>query len=405
LERVVNAAQKLNPANIYVIHGNGGDTIKKTLSHLKLEWVEQKQQLGTAHAVMQALPYVDDNSRILILYGDVPLISDKLLKQLIDSTPQNEFGLITAKLANPFGFGRIIRDTYHKIIANVEQKDATPDQEQIQEINSGIMLGPAKEFKRYLPQIKTNNQQGEYYLTDIIATAVADHHTINGLIAPKPEEILGINDKSQLAALERYYQRQQAEKLMQQGLTIMDPARFDLRGSLEFGKDVVIDINVLVKGKVKLGNNVKIQANSIIEDTVIEDNCSIGPFARTRPGTYIKANAEIGNFVELKNTTFGENSKANHLTYLGDTTVGKNVNIGAGSITCNYDGVNKHPTAIGDNAFIGSNTMMVAPVKIGKNATTAAGSVITKDAPDDELTIARAHQASIKGWQRPTKKS
>ncbi len=403
LERVTKTAASLNPENIYIVHGNGGDQVKKSLPNLNVKWVEQKQQLGTGHAVQQAIPYIDDNSQVLILYADVPLISSEILRQLIQAAGQNELGLITAQIDNPQGFGRIIRDQNNNVIACIEHKDADPEQLKINEINTGILLASSKMLKSYLANITNANKQGEYYLTDILKLAANDKYKIHAIISPQSEEVFGINDKAQLAEQERYYQERQARQLMHNGLTLMDPKRFDLRGELEFGKDVVIDINVLIKGKVKLGNNVKIFANCIIEDTIIDDNCTIGPFARTRPGTHIQANAEIGNFVELKNTNFGQNSKANHLSYLGDATIGKDVNIGAGTITCNYDGVHKHPTTIEDNAFIGSDTMLVAPVTVRKNATIAAGSVITKEAPPDQLTIARGKQYSIKGWQRPKK--
>jgi len=401
LERVVNTAQTLQPEAIYVVHGNGGDQVKDSLQHLDVQWIEQKQQLGTGHAVLQVIPHIEDEGQVLILYGDVPLISQNLLQSLLEQTSGDAVGLVTAELNNPYGFGRIIRNGNGNITACVEQQDADAEQLKIKEVNTGILLTPAKLLKDYLPKLTSHNKQGEYYLTDIIGV---DKHKITSITAKQPEEILGVNDKHQLASLERYHQQQTAQELMLKGLTIMDPKRFDLRGELKFGKDVIIDVNVIIKGKVKLGNNVKIFANCIIEDTIIEDNCEIGPFARTRPGTHVKKNAQLGNFVELKNTKFGENSKANHLSYLGDATVGKDVNIGAGTITCNYDGVNKHPTTIEDNAFIGSDTMLVAPIKVGKGATIAAGSTITKNAPAEQLTIARNKQLTIKGWQRPRQK-
>ena len=404
LEHVVTTAQSLNPDHIYVVHGNSGDKVKDVLAHLDVEWIKQSQQLGTGHAVQQVSPYFGDEGQILILYGDVPLISQQLLQKLIKTTAHNEFGLVTAKIANPYGFGRIIRDKNNSVLESIEQKDANAEQLQIKEINTGILLAPSNLLKNYLAKINNKNKQGEYYLTDIIKLATHDKHKIHAIITDQSEEVLGINDKQQLAAQERYFQEQQAEQFMQQGLTLMDPKRFDLRGELEFGKDVVIDVNVIIKGKVKLGNNIRIFANCILEDTIIEDNCTIGPFARTRPGTHIQANAEIGNFVELKNTKFGKNSKANHLSYLGDATIGQDVNIGAGTITCNYDGVTKHPTTIEDNAFIGSDTMLVAPVTVGKNATIGAGSTITKTAPADQLTVTRGKQISIKSWQRPKRK-
>ncbi len=405
LEHVVSTAHSLNPEAIFVIHGNGGDRIKNTLKHLDVHWVRQKQQLGTGHAVLQAIPRIADNSQVLVLYGDVPLVSKEMLQTFVNQISDNQFGLIVAELDDPYELGRIIRDQDGNIIAVVEQKDANREQLKIKEINTGILLAPAKPLKICLAKLSSHNKQSEYYLTDIIAIAVADGYQVKGVAATKPEEILGANDKYQLALLERYYQQQTAKRLMLRGLTLIDPKRFDIRGKLEFGKDVVIDINVVIKGKVKLGNNVQILPNCVIEDAVIEDNCIIGPFTRIRPGTHIKSSAHIGSFVELKNTKFGNNSKANHLTYLGDATIGKDVNIGAGTITCNYDGVNKHHTIIEDNAFIGSDTMLIAPVKVGKNSTIGAGSTIIEDTPANQLTIARNKQVTVKGWQRPKKKS
>lgn len=404
LEKVVEAAKKLTPEKIYVIYGNGGNKVKDAMSYLDVTWVQQKQQLGTGHAVLQAMPQINPDSRVLVLYGDVPLICPKLLEELVNKTPENELGLITAIIGNPQGYGRIIRDNTNNIIAIVEQKDADSAQQKINEINTGIMLAPAKMLQSYLGNLNNNNSQNEYYLTDVLAMAAHDNHRIQGVIATEFETVFGVNDKSQLAHLERYYQKQQARDFMLQGLTLLDPNRFDVRGELEFGQDVVVDANVIFKGKVKLGNNVEILANCVIEDAIIEDNCTIGPFARIRPGTHIKTGAHIGNFVELKKTTLGENSKAGHLTYLGDTTVGKDVNIGAGTITCNYDGVNKFPTIIEDNAFIGSDTKLVAPVTIGKGATIGAGSTITKNAPAEQLTLARSKQITLPEWERPKKK-
>lgn len=421
LERVINTASSLNPESIYVIYGKHGDQLKKRLSYLKVQWVEQANQLGTGHAVIQVMPNTPDSSRVLVLYGDVPLVSKELLQKFLNATPENAIGIITAELENPDNFGRIIRNEKNKIVAIVEQKDADKNQLTIKEINTGILTAPARALKAYLPRLSKNNAQGEYYLTDIIALAIADNNQIYGTIAQQLEEIMGINDKSQQAFLERHHQLQTAKQLMRDGLTLADPARFDLRGELEFAKDVFIDVNVIIEGKVsigpnssigpntilrniKIGDNVKVLANCVLEDAVIENNCKIGPFARIRPETRVKSNAQIGNFVELKKTTLGKNSKANHLSYLGDTTIGKGVNIGAGTITCNYDGVNKYPTVIEDDAFIGSNANLVAPVKIGKNATIGAGSTITEDTPDNQLTLARNRQCSIKDWKRPEKK-
>lgn len=401
LERVVNTAKRLNPDQVYVVHGNGGDIVKTKLEHLNVTWVEQKQQLGTGHAILQVMPQVTDG-RILVLYGDVPLISPELLIKLL-KTPETELGLLTAKVEDPFGYGRIVRIN-NKIVDIVEQKEATIAQQSITEINTGILVASTELLKNYLGKLKNTNAQNEYYLTDVIAMAATDNYLVHGILAPNIEEVFGVNDKHQLAHLERYYQRQIAVKFMQQGLTLMDPNRFDLRGELEFGTDVTIDVNVVIKGKVKLGNNVQILPNCVIEDAEIADNCSIGPFARIRPGTKIKANAKIGNFVEMKKTEFGENSKAGHLSYLGNAIIGKNVNIGAGTITCNYDGVNKAQTIIEDGAFIGSNSSLVAPVTIEENAYIGSGSNITENALANKLTIARSRQTTIKNWKKPRKK-
>ena len=406
LERVVQTATKLKPDNIYVVYGNGGSKVKEALELLPVTWIEQKKQLGTGHAVLQVMPHIDmdEDSRTLVLFGDVPLICPDLLKQLLHTTPTDSLGIITAILDNPFGFGRIIRDNTDNIIACVEQRDTTEEQQQIQEINTGIMVAPTQKLDKYLHQLKNNNAQAEYYLTDVMAMAAADDHHLIGTIATDYMTVFGVNDKVQLAQVERYYQKQTATKFMQRGLILLDPNRFDLRGELTFGKDVVIDVNVIIKGKVHLGDNVEIRANCVLEDAMIEANCIIGPFARIRPGTHIKTGAYIGNFVELKKTEFGKNSKAGHLTYLGDTVVGKDVNIGAGTITCNYDGVNKYQTVIEDGAFIGSDTQLIAPVRVGKNATIGAGSTITADVPAEQLTVARAKQCSIPDWVHPSKK-
>jgi bifunctional UDP-N-acetylglucosamine pyrophosphorylase/glucosamine-1-phosphate N-acetyltransferase len=421
LERVIATASSLKPKTILVIYGKGGDKVKQELSHLNVKLVNQSKQLGTGHAVLQALPHLNENSRTLILYGDVPLLTRDLLQQLILNTPPKEIGMIVADLENPEGFGRIIRNTNGKIIGIVEQKDANKKQLDIKEINSGILIIPTILLKKYLPTLENKNKQNEYYLTDIISLAAKNKCNITSTVATTPSEILGINDRYQLATLERYYQQTMAKKLLLSGVTLLDPNRFDLRGEIITGKDVTIDINVIISGKVtlgnnttidsnvilhnaKIGNNVHIKPNTLIEDAIIEDDCTIGPFARIRPGSKIKAKAKVGNFVEVKNTELGTNSKAGHLAYLGDAIIGKDVNIGAGTITCNYDGVNKYQTIIEDGAFIGSDSQLVAPVTIGKNATIGAGSTITEDAPPNQLTLGRARQCTIKGWKRPIKK-
>jgi bifunctional UDP-N-acetylglucosamine pyrophosphorylase / glucosamine-1-phosphate N-acetyltransferase len=417
LQRVISTACQLNPEVIHVVYGNGGSRVSQELSHLPVNWVEQQELLGTGHAVLQALPHCPADSRILILYGDVPLISLESLKTLLESTPSDALGLIVAELPNPTGFGRIIRDKSGKITAIVEHRDASEVQRAIKEINTGIITAPARELKKWLPQLKNANQQKEYYLTDIISLAVGEGMVVYGSKATCNEETRGVNDRAELAELERIYQRQTALKLMRQGVTIADPNRLDVRGEVSIAADVFLDINVILEGKVvigkhsriganvclkdvEIGENVEILPQSVIEGAQIGDHCQVGPFARVRPGTVMAEGVKIGNFVEVKKSVIGAGSKANHLSYLGDAVIGSQVNIGAGTITCNYDGVNKHPTHIADGAFIGSNTSLVAPTSIGANATIGAGSTITRDAPADALTVARARQTTIKGWRR-----
>jgi bifunctional UDP-N-acetylglucosamine pyrophosphorylase/glucosamine-1-phosphate N-acetyltransferase len=379
--------------------------------------------LGTGHAEQQALPKLLEVDRVLVLYGDVPLINAETLQQLIDrSTASTALGLVTTKLPDPSGYGRIVRDASGDIRKNVEQKDASPDELAIDEINTGIMTAESSQLRSWLGRINNHNAQGEFYLTDCIALAVADGITVVSAQPQCTEEILGVNDRIQLAHLERYVQLGYAKTLMRAGVTICDPARFDLRGTLQTGTDVVIDVNVIIEGNVVLGDKVNIgpncllrnctlgigtqvYANSVIENANIAESVQIGPFARIRPGTTLAAGVHVGNFVEIKNSQLGFGSKANHLSYLGDSKVGSGVNIGAGTITCNYDGAYKHQTVIGDNAFIGSNAALVAPVQIGSGATIGAGSVITQNAPEDELTITRPAQQTVKGWQRPKKSS
>ncbi|MBS0349992.1 MAG: bifunctional UDP-N-acetylglucosamine diphosphorylase/glucosamine-1-phosphate N-acetyltransferase GlmU [Proteobacteria bacterium] len=422
LERVVLTAQKLQPQAIHIVYGNGGHIVSQALSHLPVNWVEQPQLLGTGHAVMQALPFCPDHERVLILYGDVPLISVDTLKMLLENTPSDQLGLIVAEMANPHGFGRIIRNDLGQIVAIVEQRDADLQQRQIREINTGIMTATSQALKRWLPQVKNHNQQQEYYLTDIISLAVSQGCQVFGSKPGSNEEVRGINDRLELAALERIYQYQAAMALMQQGVTVADPNRLDIRGEVQADSDIFIDINVILEGQVKigknsiigpnvilkdveLGENVTVLANSLIEGAVIANDCQIGPFARIRPETYLASGVKIGNFVEVKKSKIGVDTKAQHLSYLGDAMIGSGVNIGAGTITCNYDGVNKNTTHINNGAFIGSNTSLVAPVSIGENATIGAGSTITRDAPANELTVARARQTAIKGWSRTKKKA
>ena len=421
LGHVLDVAQQLGAHSTHVVYGHGGEQVKNALSHYNVSWVLQDKQLGTGHAVDQAAPALDDNQTVLILYGDVPLIQKETLIELIKAASNKALGLLTAHLDDPTGYGRIIRNDTGDVVKIVEQKDANDAEKQVTEINTGMLALDSTQLKSWLKKLENNNAQGEYYLTDIIGIAANEGVTINTVHPAYLKEIEGVNNKLQLAQLEREYQMDQAKKLMEQGVTLKDPSRFDLRGELEVGRDVTIDVNVIIEGKVKLGDNVIISSNNIIKDSavgnnviiqpncVIEssnigDDCVIGPFARVRPDTQLARGAKIGNFVEIKKSTIGEGSKVNHLSYIGDTTMGKDVNIGAGTITCNYDGANKHQTIIGDNAFIGSDTQLVAPVEVGEGATIGAGSTISHDAPKGELTLSRAPQKTRQGWKRPVKK-
>jgi bifunctional UDP-N-acetylglucosamine pyrophosphorylase/glucosamine-1-phosphate N-acetyltransferase len=421
LEHVINTSSQVNPhQQPLIIFGHGGDKVQQALSHLPVTWVEQAQQLGTGHALQQALPHLPDDGRVLILYGDVPLISAETLKHFIDATPLDTLGMLTTYLSDPSGFGRIVRDANGNIIKVTEEKDADSTALAIHEINSGIYLTPTKFLKTSLSKLTNKNVQKEYYLTDIIPLATEQNIPIHASHPGSYEEVLGVNDRIQLAALERHYQRRIAEKLMRQGVTLLDPDRFDVRGDLIVGADTIIDINVIIEGHVKIGkhcsigpntilrntiigDHVEIRANSVIDGVEISEHCTVGPFARLRPGTILGPHSHVGNFVEIKNSDIGAGSKVNHLSYIGDSEVGKQVNIGAGAITCNYDGVNKNTTTIGDNAFIGSNVSLIAPVTIGAAATIGAGSIITRDAPPQQLTVARALQKTIANWRRPEK--
>ena len=420
LGHVVSRARALNPSSIHVVYGHGGDAVREAFVKEKLQWALQGEQLGTGHAVMQAMPNVADDELVLVLYGDVPLIDAGTLRQLIAAAGAKAMSLLTVMLDNPSGYGRIVRKS-GAIQKIVEQKDATKAQLKIREGNSGIMAVPAKLLRKWLGKLRNSNAQGEYYLTDIIAMAVKDKVKVTPLIAPTVAEVLGVNDKAQLAELEAMHRAERARELMVAGATIIDPSRIDIRGDISVGRDVFLDANVLLEGKVTLGDRVRvgpnvvlrdvtigsdsvIHPNSVLEQSVLGAGCIIGPYARVRPGSKLGANVHIGNFVELKKTEIDDGSKANHLTYLGDAVIGKGVNVGAGTITCNYDGVNKSTTTIEDGAFIGSGNMLVAPVRIGKDATTGAGSTITKDAPDGQLTLTRAKQMTLDGWKRPVKK-
>lgn len=420
VKHVIDTAKQLSAKQIHLIYGHGGDLLQQRLSSEPVNWVLQAEQLGTGHAMQQAAPFFADDENILMLYGDAPLITPATLEKLIAAKPENGIALLTVVLDNPTGYGRIIREN-GSVVAIVEQKDANPEQLKIQEINTGVMVASGASFKKWLSQLDNNNAQGEYYITDVIAMANRDGYKVEAVQASDLMEVEGANNRLQLAALERYYQKTQVEKLLLAGVTLIDPARFDLRGTVTHGKDVVIDVNVILEGDIKLGNNVKIGAGavlknvvlgdnveikpySVLEDSVIGESADVGPFARLRPGTELAAKAHVGNFVEIKKSTIGVGSKVGHLTYIGDSEIGANVNIGAGTITCNYDGANKFKTIIGDNVFVGSDTQLVAPVTVANGATIGAGSTITKDVAADELVITRVPQRHIQGWQRPTKK-
>jgi bifunctional UDP-N-acetylglucosamine pyrophosphorylase/glucosamine-1-phosphate N-acetyltransferase len=422
LGHVLKTAKALGADATYVVYGHGGDRVKEALKDEPVTWVLQAEQLGTGHAVAQAMPMIPDDHQVLILYGDVPLIRQSTLEQLAAESSDKSIGLLTIVLNDPTGYGRIVRDNAGNVVRIVEQKDANTKERAIKEINTGLVAVPARALRQWLGALRNNNAQGEYYLTDIIVMAARDRMRIGAVIAPTEAEVLGVNDKVQLAQLETALRAQRAQELMLQGATIADPARIDIRGEVSVGRDVFIDVNVVLTGKVVLGDRVRIGPNNFLRDceigadTEVHPNCvidkakvgprnSIGPFARLRPDSVLHEDVHIGNFVEVKKSEIGAGSKANHLTYLGDATVGAKVNVGAGTVTVNYDGVNKWRTEIGDNAFVGSGSMLVAPVKIGANANTAAGSTITKDAPEGKLTIARARQVTIDGWKRPQKKS
>lgn len=419
LGHVIETAKKLQAENIITIYGHGGQLVQDAFVEEKIQWVEQVEQLGTGHAVQMTLPVLPKEGISLILYGDVPLVRQQTLEQLLEASRETGIGMITLTVENPAGYGRIVRES-SKIQAIVEHKDASDEQRLINEINTGIYCVSNAKLHQWLPQLSNDNVQGEYYLTDIVAMAVADGLEIASIQPELAFEVEGINDRLQLSALERDFQQQQAKDLMQQGVHLIDPSRFDLRGTLKAGQDVRIDINVIIEGDCELGDFVeigagcvlkntkiaagtKVQPYSVFENAVVGENTQIGPFARLRPGAKLGNDVHIGNFVEVKNTSIGTGSKANHFTYLGDAEVGENSNIGAGTITCNYDGANKHKTIIGNEAFVGSNSSLVAPVRIGNGATVGAGSVITRDVEDYSLAFERAKQLSKENYQRPQK--
>ncbi len=418
LQHVIDTAKKLNPNKIIVVYGHGGETVKTQINEDSVTWVEQAEQLGTGHAVEQAIPELENVDRVLVLYGDVPLIKKATLERLLNK--ESALSILTTNLPDPTGYGRIIRQADGYVEKIVEHKDAKHDELKVNEINTGILAAEFDSLKKWIEMLENKNSQQEFYLTDIVALAVKQDVKVNSVNPEKLSEVTGINDRVQLARLERDYQMETAEELMRAGITIRDPSRIDIRGQVEIGQDSELDINVILEGKVSIGNFVKIGANTVIknsqiadgvtilENCVIEDaaigaDCKLGPFSRIRPGTNLQGENHVGNFVEIKNSNVGIGSKINHLSYVGDSDVGKKVNIGAGTITCNYDGANKHKTEIGDQVFIGSNSALVAPVKINDGSTIGAGSVITKDTPSDQLTLSRAKQISINNWQRPVK--
>ncbi|MGL5358896.1 MAG: bifunctional UDP-N-acetylglucosamine diphosphorylase/glucosamine-1-phosphate N-acetyltransferase GlmU [Shewanella sp.] len=419
VQHVIDTAHSVGSDAIQLVYGYGADKLQASLGEQQLNWVLQAEQLGTGHAVAQALPNIDDNDTVLILYGDVPLIQPSTLKALLAARPADGMAILTVNLADPTGYGRIVRE-HGKVVGIVEQKDASAAQLLINEVNTGIMAVPGKQLSAWLGRLSNNNAQGEYYLTDIVAMAHADGVAIDTAQPQSAIEVEGANNRVQLAQLERAYQAREAEKLMIAGANLRDPSRIDIRGDVTVGMDVMIDVNVIFEGKVVIGNNVTIGAGAILMDCEIADDAEIkpysiiegaklgvaasaGPFARLRPGAELKQDAHIGNFVEMKKAVLGVGSKAGHLAYLGDAIIGDGVNIGAGTITCNYDGANKHLTVIEDNVFVGSDTQLVAPVTIGKGATLGAGSTITRDVGADELVITRVKQKHLTGWQRPVK--
>ena len=423
LEHVIGAAEQTlgSQDDVRVVIGHGADQVRERLSHTQVSWVEQTEQLGTGHAVMQAAPECADADVVLVLYGDVPMIRSSTLQSLVSACDGKNLALLTVELANPSGYGRIVRDTNGSIQAIVEDKDASPEQKAITETNTGIMAIPGSRMSEWLNNLNNNNAQGEYYLTDIVAMAVEEGTSVVSARPGSEMEVQGVNNRMQQTQLERLLQQRQAEQLMVDGVTLLDPARIDIRGKLSTGNDVVIDINCVFEGEVELGDGVQvgpncmiknavigagtvIKAGSIIEDSAVGEGCDVGPVARLRPGTRLENKAKVGNFVETKKAHIGEGSKVNHLSYIGDADVGSGVNVGAGTITCNYDGANKFKTTIADGAFIGSNSALVAPVSVGKDAVVGAGSTVTSDVPDGHLGVARGRQRNIPGWQKPVKK-
>jgi bifunctional UDP-N-acetylglucosamine pyrophosphorylase / glucosamine-1-phosphate N-acetyltransferase len=421
LGHVLDAANAVGDSKKIIVTGHGAEAVRAIYTDPSISMVEQAEQLGTGHAVHMALPELRANSKVVILYGDVPLITPDTISQMLDAVDDKSIGLLTIQLNDPQGYGRIIRDAAGKIEAIVEQKDANPQQLQVDEVNTGVMSLTSEQLAEWLPLIDNNNAQGEYYLTDLISIARKAGYSINGIQPSSVAEVEGINNRQQLAALERTYQAQLADALMGSGTSLADPARFDQRGTLEAGTDNFFDVNCVFEGDVKIGSGVsigpnchiinsiigdgvEIKANTVIDQSTIGDRAVLGPFARIRPGTELGTDTKVGNFVETKKAIVGNGSKINHLSYVGDAQLGENVNVGAGTITCNYDGVNKYKTEIGDNSFIGSNSTLVAPLTVGNEGFVAAGSTVTVEVPPESLAVGRTKQRNIQGWKRPTKK-
>ena len=422
LQHVINSCRNLDVKDIAIVYGHGGEKVKATIADDTLKWVLQSEQKGTGHAVDQARELINDDLVVIIAYGDVPLIKAETLQSLVDTLSGADLTVLTTIMDDPKGYGRIVRSPEGTIESIVEEKDANNEIRKITEVNTGFIAARGKQLKTWLAKLSPDNAQGEYYLTDCIALAVEDGGSVHAVVCDDPMEVQGVNNRVQQAQLEREYQKNQAEQLLLKGVSLADPARLDIRGDVSVAQDVFIDVNVVFIGKVSLGKNVVIESGCVITDSVIGDNarikansvlenaqvgnhCDVGPFARLRPGAVLADKAKVGNFVEIKKSTIGEGSKVSHLSYIGDTQMGVGVNIGAGTITCNYDGVNKFKTIIGDNAFIGSDSQLIAPVEIGEGATIGAGSTITKDAPAAELTLARSNQKVLKGWKRTEKKA
>ena len=421
LQHVIDTTRELSDGPIIGVVGHSAESVITGINDDSIQWVHQHEQLGTGHAVLQTIPYIEDEDVVLIAYGDVPLVKSETLAPLCACIGEYDYALLTTKLDQPFGYGRIVRDSGGRISRIVEEKDADDEIRKIKEINTGIVAAKGSHMKRWLSLLDSNNAQNEYYLTDCVEHAVEEGASITSVDCPDPDEIQGVNNRQQQAMLERVYQGRKADDLMAEGVTLLDPRRIDIRGNVSVGKDVVIDINTVLEGDIHLGDGVVIEANcvinnstigsgvtvkshSVIDNAVIGDSCDIGPFARIRPGTELASNAKVGNFVEIKKSRVGQGSKISHLSYIGDTEMGSNVNIGAGTITCNYDGVNKFKTIIGDDVFVGSDSQLVAPVDVAKGSTIGAGSTITQDTPEDCLTLSRSEQVSISSWQRPIKK-